>query len=93
MQVLGSTSRVRLPGGDDVSDEPRTWTIQEAVPGFASVQGNPPFTEPPVKVVELEPMLELLEQLVTPMDTISAEDESLKAAEALLREHGRLEET
>lgn len=45
------------------------------------------------KVVELEPMLELLEQLVTPMDTISAEDEPLKAAEALLCEHGRLEET
>lgn len=74
-----------------MNDKPRTWTLV----------GNDPFELPvveagavlvgeEVRVVELEPMLDLLECLTAEN---GPDIESILEGEALLKEHGRLEET
>jgi hypothetical protein len=76
--VVGSTSRVWLFGGVDVSDKPRTWLVAE--------EGGSTLTP----VVELEPVLDLLERRHNAPDW----DEDVSGdVEVFLSEHGRLEET
>lgn len=73
-----------------MNDKPRTWTLVGTDPfELPVVEAGLILVDERVRVVELGPILDLLEQLVTPMDTISAEDEPLKAAEALLRDWRR----
>lgn len=69
-----------------MNDKPRTWTL------IIDDSGVPFSTDAPIKrvrVIELDPVLDLLKGL----SESGCGCEDCAPAQALLREHGRLEET
>jgi len=81
-----------------MSDKPRTWSLvgtDSPRPGelpedLPTVEAGPVMHEEDVVVVELEPVLDLVRDL---FDVGFAGRDLHERTEALLREHGRLEET
>lgn len=69
-----------------MSVSPRTWTLQLDMSGRKVASGPRLGSLEPVPVVELEPVLRMLEEQVLML----SDGERAPKAEAFLREHGRL---
>lgn len=70
-------------------DTPRTWTLNFQNGHFFPLSQSKALTR--VEVIELQPVLDLLEGVTAISATLGEEAAALRDAETLLRAHGRLQ--
>ena len=76
----------KTTAGAEYPTEPRTWTLRPATDGALCAWEHKDGLSG-VEVIELEPILDLVERLYDPRDP---NGDRLRAVKAFLREHGRL---
>jgi hypothetical protein len=78
-----------------VSEKPRTWTLRGFSEGYPQIRQhmrNPIAPKEEVQVIELEPVLDLLEHLTheeAGVPILAEWEKAVDEAKTILREHGR----